>query len=374
MKIGIDARFFRKSTAGLGRYSRGLLYELAKIDQKNDYYVFITPDDDKEYDIKADNFHKVVTPIIHYTLSEQTKFLNILNSYKFDLVHFLNFNHPVLYNRPFVITMHDLTMLLYPVGRSQKSALRKFAFKQVLSNAVKKSKHIIAITQNTKKDLVKYLDADSNKISVIYEGYDEIYKPHAQYEVQQLRQKLNLKNPFILFVSQWRPHKGLPKLIKSFEFLKDKYNLPHDLVITGKPNPDFPDIIASIKTSKYAKNIITPGFVDEEDLPVLYNASDVFVFPSIYEGFGLGALEAMATGTAVASSNLSCMPEVLGDGAAYFNPNNIEEMAKTIAEIINNQALKKSLISRGQKRAKEFSWNKMAKETLDIYNKFSQKH
>lgn len=368
MKIGIDARFYRSSTAGIGRYTRGLLHELAKIDRENKYYIFITPEDDKEYDITAKNFHKVVVSITHYTLSEQTTFLTILNKYKFDVMHFLNFNHPIMYSRPFITTIHDLTMLLYPVGRSQKSWIRKTAFRKVMENAALKSKFVIAVSQATKKDTVKYLGANPDQIKVIYEAYDSIY--HNQYAKSKLvnfRKKYNLTSRFILFVSQWRPHKGLPELIKSFEILKEKYHIPHKLVITGKPNQHFLKIIDSIKTSKYRKDIVLPGFVPDLDLPLFYNATDLFIFPSFYEGFGLGPLEAMACGAPVVSSNLSCMPEILGDAVLYFDPNNIANMTDTINKVLEDKNLRDKMIIKSLSRVKKYSWQKMAEETLRLY-------
>jgi glycosyltransferase involved in cell wall biosynthesis len=348
------------------------LRNLAKIDKNNKYVIYITPEDDKEYDIRAKNFKKVVIPVVHYTISEQTKFLNILNKEDFDLIHFLNFNHPIMYSRPFITTIHDLTMLLYPVGRSQKSWIRKVAFKKVMKNAAQKSNFVIAVSQKTKDDTIKYLNAPKDKIKVIYEAYDKIYhNNYARAKLVDFRKKYKLISPFILFVSQWRPHKGLPELIKSFEILKEKYSIPHKLVITGKANKHFPKIEKSIKNSKYREDIVLPGFVPNEDLPLFYNTTDLFVFPSFYEGFGLGPLEAMACGAPVVSSKLSCMPEVLGDAARYFDPNNIEDMTNVIYKTLTNERIREDMSLSGLKNAKKYSWEKMAKETLNLYKKIN---
>lgn len=370
MKIGIDARFYRKSTAGLGRYTQSLLKHLSQIDKENEYIVFITKEDDLEYDIKAKNFKKVIVPITHYTLAEQTKFLHILNTYNLDLVHFLNFNHPILYNKPFIVTIHDLTMLLFTVGRSQKSLLRKFAFKTVMKNAVQKSKYVIAISKATKKDIIEHFHTNKDKIKVIYEGYNQIYtKNYSQKEIEKIKNKYNIKKPFLLFVSQWRPHKGLPNLIRAFEKIKTNYKLDIQLAITGKPNKDFPQIIQSIKSSTFKKDIITPGFVDETDLPILYKTCLAFIFPSFYEGFGLGPLEAMASGASVISSDLSCMPEILGDAPIYFNPKNIGKMTNIIYQTVTDKNLLEKMKQKSLLQAKKYSWQKMAKETLDLYEK-----
>lgn len=387
MKIVIDARFYRSSTAGLGRYTRALIRELIKIDHENGYTIIITPDDEKEFDedvlslkSRTSNFHKLVVQITHYTVAEQTKLLKILNQLRPDLVHFTNFNHPILYRGKFVITVHDLTVMLYPVGRMQKSIIRRLAFNKVMSHAVSASQKVIAISQATKKDLVKYLHADPKKIQVIYEGIDPDYQKlqvtpaspseagRASYKLQVLK-KYNIQKPYILFVSQWRPHKGLPELIKAFAILKEKYKVPHQLVITGKPNMDFPKLISAIENSPFASDIIKSGFVPEEDLPALFTGAQAFIFPSHYEGFGLPPLEAMASGVPVISSNASCMPEILGDAAVYFDPNKPADMAEKINSVLTSDDRRQTSVKKGLEQVKKYSWGKQARETLQIYKK-----
>lgn len=370
MRIGIDARFYRKSTAGLGRYSRALIEQLSQIDQINDYIIYLTPDDIKEYNISAKNFHAKVIPITHYSISEQTKFLHILNQDHLDLVHFLNFNHPIFYKGKFIATIHDLTILFHSSGKSQQSKFKKWAFKKVMGSAIKNSRKIIAISKATKNDVVKVFDAKENKIEVIYEGVDKIYNHHIKQQtakIAKFRAKYKINQPYLLFLSQWRPHKGLPELIRAYEILRERYKIPHLLVIGGKPNPAFPEIPRSINTSGYNCKIIQPGFIPEEDLPMFYTCADAFIFPSKYEGFGLPPLEAMACGTPVIASNKSCMPEILGTAAEYFNPNKPEEIAKIIKNIITNPAKLKNMSQQGTEQAKKYSWSKMAQETLKIY-------
>jgi len=369
MKIAIDARMYHSSHAGIGRYTRALVRELASLDKTNDYTIILTKKDTEEYDIKNKNFKTIIVDFIHFTFAEQTKLYKILNKENFDLVHFTNFNHPIFFKGKFVVTMHDLTLMLFPSGR-QKSFIKQLVFKKVLKNAVNKAKKIIAISKATKNDLVKYLDADRTKIDVIYEGVDPEYLPNEKLKSKNSKLLNNYKitKPYILFVSQWRPHKGLPDLIRAFEILKrdNKYK-DLKLVITGKPDKGFPDLPRSIDSSLIRKDIITTGFVPDEDLPIIYNHASVFVFPSHYEGFGLTPLEAMACGAPVVSSNLSCMPEILGDAALYFNPNNHKEMAEKINQILSSNEKREALVAAGFLRVKKYSWEKMAKETLKIY-------
>jgi glycosyltransferase involved in cell wall biosynthesis len=373
MKIAIDARFYRKSTGGIGRYTRNLIKELANIDSNNEYTIFITPSDEQEFDQEIDskkhkNFHKFVLSITHFTLNEQTRFLNILNKENFDLVHFANFNHPILYRKKFVTTIHDLTILLFPAKGAQRSYFRRLAFEKVIKNAVYSSNKIISISNSTKRDLENHLRVNPKKIEVVYEGIDENYQPiKSQSKIEKFKAKYNIDKPYILFVSQWRPHKGLPELIKAFEILKEKYFLEHKLVLVGKSDNNFPEVISAVDNCKYSQDIIRPGFVVEEDLPYFYAASDVFVFPSHYEGFGLPPLEAMSSGVPVAASNISSMPEVLGNAAVYFDPYNPSDIAKQIFSIVSNNKFKQQLIKDGVKQAKKYSWHKMAKETLAVY-------
>jgi len=369
MKIAIDARFYRSSTGGIGRYTRALIRELMKIDKKNDYTIYITSKDEKEYNLDAPNFSVKVVPISHYSVNEQIKFLQILNKEKFDLVHFTNFNHPIFYSGKFVVTIHDLTIMLFPTINQQKSILKKFAFNSVMQNAVLKSEKIIAISEATKADVVKYLKGDSAKIKVIYEGIDNKYQiKNIDYKKNGIiKEKYQITDPYILFVSQWRPHKGLPELIKAFEILKEKYRLKHKLVLVGKPNLDFPEIIKRINSSKYINDIILPGFVADDDLPYIYHNADAFIFPSQYEGFGLPPLEAMAAGTVVVSSKTSCMPEILGDAAIYFNPRNPSDIAEKLADVLSNNKMQKDFIKKGLIHIKKYSWENMARETLKLY-------
>lgn len=375
MRIAIDARFYRSSTGGIGRYTRNLIQELVNIDKDNQYTIFITPEDEEEYDqkiqsskVKNQNFRKFVIPITHFSINEQTKFLNILNKENFDLVHFANFNHPVLYQKKFITTIHDLTILLFPAKGAQKSFFRRLAFRKVFTHSLGSAKKIIAISNATKCDLVKHMHVNERKIEVIYEGIDKNYQPiNNGPRAEKFRIKYGLDEPYILFVSQWRPHKGLPELIRAFEILKDKYFLEHKLVLVGKSDRNFPEIIESVDKCKYSKEIIRPGFVEESDLPYFYALANVFVFPSHYEGFGLPPLEAMASGVPVAASNISSVPEILDNAAVYFDPCNPADIADKIYQTLINADLKKEMIKRGLNQAKKYSWRKMAQETLQVY-------
>lgn len=382
MKIGIDARFWRKSTGGIGRYTRNLVFNLLKMDQKNEYFLFLTPDDIKECDLEAKNLKKIVVPIPHYTLAEQIKLPFIFKKYNLDLIHFTNFNHSLLYPGKFVVTIHDLTMSFFPVGRKQKSFLRRAAYNLTLKHAVKKASAVIAVSKSTKKDIVKHLGADPKKVFITYEGVEEEWK-NSEFRIRNLESekilnKYNIKKPYILFISQWRPHKNIERLIEAYEILQlttsNQQLTTLQLVLGGKSDKEFPQIIERVEKAKqkFPNQIIIPGFVTDEDLPILYQNAEVFVFPSLYEGFGLPALEAMTLNCPVVASNTSCLPEILGNAAIYFDPYNPKDIADKIKKVLTDKNFRDNLRNKGKEQVKKYSWEKMAKETLEIYKKVAR--
>lgn len=369
MRIGIDARLYRRSTAGIGRYTRALIYWLAQFDISNDYIVFLTPEDMKEWEAPGKNFQAVVVPWGHYSLEEQTKFPRLLKKYKLDLIHYTNFNHPVMAKVPFVVTIHDLIMTLYPVGRKQKNPIRKLAYNWEMGHAAKKSKKVIVPSGASKKDVVRLLGADDSKVKVIYEGIDQEYaRPVGDSIVNEIKRQYGIRRPYLLFVSQWRPHKGIIPLLQAYLLLKQKYRHDVELVLAGKMKEDFPLIRKAVElTKEEVGGVITPGFVPEEDLPALYQGAEAYVLPSLYEGFCLTHLEAMAAGVPVATSSRSCMPEILGEGAAYFDPEDPHDIARALDKILSDESYRAKLARIGQAQSKKYSWEKMARETLKVY-------
>lgn len=369
MRIGIDARLYRKSTGGIGRYTRGLLRELANIDRENEYVVFLTPPDKKEYSRPGENFREVVVDIEHYSLAEQKEFGRIIDREKLDLIHYTNFNHPIFCRTPFVVTIHDLIMSLFPVGRKQRNPLRKLAYDYVMKHAAQKARQVIVPSVTSKEDVVKMLKAPAEKVTVTYEAVDDEYSWRTNEKIRsEILAHYKIEKPYLLFVSQWRPHKGIGPLLEAYEILRENYEDDVELVLCGKINQDFPEIIERVKAiqEKWG-GIITPGFVPEEDMPALYAAACVFVLPSLYEGFGLPQLEAMTAGVPVATSNTSCMPEVLQDAAEYFDPRDSHDIARALDKLINDESRRKELVQLGHEQVKKYSWKKMAEETKSIY-------
>jgi glycosyltransferase involved in cell wall biosynthesis len=374
-RIGIDCRMYSSAFTGIGRYVYELAKNLLQIDKSNEYVLFFNDPEYGKFSPPHKNVKKVLVNAPHYSLKEQTKFLRILNRERLDLMHFTHFNAPILYNRPFVVTIHDLTLHFYP-GRKKSSPLHRFAYGLTLKTAVKKAKKVITISENTKKDLQILLRTPSEKVEVIYEGVDEKFRVLADREpVENVKKKYGISGKYLLYTGVWRCHKNLPNLIEAFHILKNEYDFDGRLVITGRHDPLYaPEIIDKAISLNLGEDVIFTGLVDEDALVPLYNGALAYVFPSLYEGFGLPPLEAMKCGVPVAAARASCLPEICGENnAIYFNPNNPHDIAEKIFRITSEKSLREKLIENGLNHVKKFSWPKMAEQTLRIYEKILKK-
>ena len=376
MKIGIDARMYGpKACTGIGQYIRQLTNQLFNIDQENQYFLFLKKEMFDNLNSKSNSLYKeldfvnkILADVHWYTYKEQFKLPWILYREKLDLMHFTNFNLPILYRKPFVVTVHDITPFFFPGHKAGKSKWRKWGYDAVFKHAINKSKKIIAVSQSTKDLILKNFKVNLDKIKVIYEGVDEKFKPIADCGIiNAVKTKYGLDKPFIFFVGVWRNHKNVAGLVKVFDILKKKYKWQGNLVLGGQEDAHYLEVSKTIKSLGLENEIIRPGFISDEEMPVFYSLARAFVNPSLIEGFGLNNLEAHACGCPVVSSSATSLPEVSGQAAVYFNPNNIKEMAEKIYQVISDENLRQSLRQKGFEQAKKFSWEKCAKETLEVY-------
>jgi glycosyltransferase involved in cell wall biosynthesis len=369
MKIGIDCRIYSSKFTGIGRYVYELTSRIAQHDNENEYVLFFNKSEFEKFTPSVKRIKKVLADSPIYSLKEQLHFLHILNKEKLDLMHFTHFNRPIFYNRPSVVTIHDLTLSYYP-GKKKRSILHRLAYQLTLNASVKKAKRIITISKNSKNDLKKLLNVNEDKIRVVYQGVgSEFRQIEDANKIAGDLEKYSIKKPFLLYTGVWRSHKNVPNLIKAFAEMKKNFDLPElSLVITGKEDPHYPEVKETVKALNLEKNVIFTGLVSESELVSLYNAAEIYVFPSLYEGFGLPPLEAMACGTPVAASDVSSIPEICGKGnAVFFDPQNFEDMALKIYALYSNKNLQRKLIEKGLNHVQEFSWDEMAKKTLSIY-------
>lgn len=371
MRIGIDARFFGSLGKGLGRYTQKLIENLEKIDAQNEYYIFLLKENFEEYSPKSSNFHKILADFRWYSFAEQISFPKLLHKYALDLMHFPHFNVPLLYSKKFIITIHDLILLHFPTLKNTTLNpllywLKFFAYKLTIFSAIKRSQKIITVSQFTKKDILTHYGIVENKIVVTYEASENFLQKGVENDAKIL-EKYGIIKPYLLYVGNAYPHKNLERLVSSFELVgKEKSEL--NMVLVGKHDYFYSQLKKKLLQKKISK-VILPGFIPDEQLRVIYENARAFVFPSLYEGFGLPPLEAMERGTPVISSDHPCMREVLGESAFFVNAKNEKLLAQGILEFLNDSALGKEFVEKGYRQIQKYSWRKMAEQTLFEYQK-----
>ena len=356
MHIAIDARVIN---SGTGTYIAKLLEYLQQIDTDNSYSVLVRAKDENYWQPTNSNFTVCVAEYDNYSFSEQLGFKKFLDALHPDLVHFCMPQQPIFYSGKRVTTMHDLNLL--QTYNSDKNWL-VFHLKQLIGRSVFKriatiSNHVIAISENTKREYQQFCHIPDSKISVIYES-GEVHKGALEpYDVPYER--------FIMYVGQQPDYKNLRRLAAAHQqLLATQPDL--GLVFVGRMNEDT-KLNKAFYEKKGYKNIHFTGFIPDAQRDYLFTKTLAYVFPSLMEGFGLPPLEAMAYGTPVVSSNSSCMPEVLGDAAEYFNPLDVDNMAATIARVIGDETLRSEMIARGTIQVGKYSWRTMAEQTHAIY-------
>lgn len=364
MKIGIDCRMYSSKFTGIGKYTKELIENLARLDQNNQYYLYFNTEEFNQFKPIGPNFKKFEVNAPHYSIQEQTKFALALYQTNPDLVHFTHFNSPIAYLKKQITTIHDLTLHFHP-GKKYTNPLARLAYKTVFRAAITKSKHIIVPTQHTAEDLHRLYPGTKNKTTTIYEGVSNNFLEFSPTQTPNL--DFELPENYILYTGNWRSHKNLNNLLLAFEILKSHYNYTGKIVITGNPNSAYPETTEKVEQLKQAGLLIAPGLIPEEHLPYLYYKADCYVFPSLYEGFGLPVLEAFATKTPTVVSNSSCLTEIGQNGVLSFNPLDSQEMAFKINQAITDNQIRSNLIENGSNRLKDFSFSKMAQETLNLY-------
>ena len=370
MKIGIDARFFGPIGKGLGRYTQKLIENLERIDTVNQYFIFLKKENFEEYIPQNKNFQKVIAHYPWYSFSEQLLFPRLLRKYKLDLMHFPHFNVPLFYGRKFLVTVHDLILIHFPTTKNSTLhpffyRLKFFAYRLIINFAITRSEKIITVSNFTKNDILdNYQKIGAEKIKVTYEACEDfcMLSPNRDEEILA---SYAIMKPYIIYVGNAYPHKNLERLISAFAILK---NTQKDLalVLVGKKDY-FYQRLKNLVGEKKIENIIFPGYVPDYHLDILQHHAAAYVFPSLYEGFGLPPLEAMAKGVPVVSCDHPCMQEILGTSAHFFDGRNEKKIAVAIEEVLLNEKLRNSLIKDGYRQIQKYSWKKMARETLEIY-------
>ena len=342
-----------------------LLHYLQQLESEHTFTVLLKPEDEAGWSPTNERFTKLACPHKEFTFDEQIGFLQQLNKIRTsigaDLVHFAFPQQPILYSGRTVTTVHDLTTARYvnPDKQPLIFKLKQVAYKYVVKRAVHKAAAVIAISKYTRDDLIQFSSIDPDKVTVTLESADVINTPASPLASLQKKQ-------FIMYVGRPTPHKNLERLIEAFALLRSSHP-DLVLVLAGKKDANYRRIEANVPES-LRRHIHFTDFVSEGELRWLYEHTAAYVFPSLSEGFGLPGLEAMLHGAPVVSSDATCLPEIYGDAAHYFDPTDVAAMADAINEVLTDEQLRARLIERGHHQAGQYSWRRMAEQTLAVYD------
>ena len=379
MKIAIDARLFGPQGTGIGKYTEKLIENLQKIDKRNNYFIILRKDNWYLFTPTSPNFEKVMVDAPFYSLKEQALLPAALQKIKPDVVHFTNFNVPLLYSGKFVVTIHDIITKEFSGFSTTTRSLPVYLLKRAgleitLRQTIRKAAKIIVPSFFVKRKLTEDFRAAKNKIDVVNEGVDRSLVTTGKENISLGRQKqillkYGIKSPFILYVGSYYPHKNIETLLAAFKFVDEKYQL----LLVGDRNIFLERILKIARLLKVEDRVLVSGFVADDELPTLYKEASCFVFPSISEGFGLPGLESMASGCPVVASDILTFKEIYGEGALYFNPKKPEDLTSKINNLVKNQKMRAKLIETGFEQIKKYSWEKMARETMEIYRSVGSK-
>lgn len=369
MRIGIDARLWNET--GVGRYIRNLVQNLGKIDAKNAYTLFLKQEEYESVPLPGKNFTKVLADVMWHGLAEQVRFKQIVEKEKLDLVHFPYFSYPIGIQTKFVITIHDLIIDHFPTGKASTLFspfyfLKTLGYHMVLKSAINHAQKIITVSGATKGEIIDHYHADPEKILVTPEGIDTAFLQEKDLPAGRQAEKVDVPKKYFLYVGNVYPHKNVSKLLDAFALMQ-KENSDAHIIFVGKEDYFSKKVEQEVLT----KNIVQVLFyhhINDRQLSFLYQHAIALVTPSLMEGFGLPALEAMAHTCLVLASEIPAFLEVCGDVPLYFDPYNTKDIAEKLqvaykGEVAHIQQKK----SEGLKRAKTFSWKKMAQQTLEIY-------
>lgn len=361
MRVVIDGRAI--AWTGVGRYIRHLLAAFKELAIRHELVVAV-PALSRAL---ADGWPQVIVDGSYYSWREQLELGWKLRRLKADLWHFPHFNVPVWFDRPYVVTIHDTTRFFFP-GQRHTGWWQQCMYEQVFGRAVARARAVITVSHTTRAELQRLPLNLPPVTTVIPEAVGaDFLRPVTLAARRQLRARLKLAAPYVLFVGVWMSHKNIERLLLAFSRLR-REQPELWLVITGQARAGYVDVPALARRCGVTERVCFPGFVEEALLPALYAESEALVFPSLYEGFGLPTLEAAAVGVPVVASTVSSLPEVLGQAAHYVNPEDVAGIAAGIKRVLMDQSYRTELVARGRRLVQDFSWQKTARQTLQIYD------
>jgi glycosyltransferase involved in cell wall biosynthesis len=376
MKIGIEAqRIFRKKKHGMDIVALELIKNLQIIDHKNEYFIFIKPDEDNTVLQETSNFRIIEVNGGPYPSWEQIALPKAAKHYGCDVLHCTSNTAPIFTDIPLITTVHDIIYMessYLKILKSSASTYQKFGNlyrKLVVPQVIKKSKKIITVSHFEKNTISDFFAIQGDlKLDAIYNGVSEHFKPITnEEELKRVKEKYNLPEKYFFFLGNTDPKKNTKRVLKAFSDYLKQTGFNHKLVMLDYDTIELNKLLTEINDTKLIDQIILTGYVINTDLPAIYSQCTVFLYPSLRESFGIPMLEAMSCNVPVITSNISSMPEVSGGAASIVNPFNSEEITNAIIKIMNNEAYRKSLCSKGLNRSKQFTWLSMANDYLKLY-------
>jgi glycosyltransferase involved in cell wall biosynthesis len=364
VRVAIDTR--KLHDFGIGTYIRNLLRHLARLDRTSEYVLLCRPDDCQTIRALGPNFRPVVDRSGHYSVREQVSLPFAVAREKVDVFHAPHYVLPTLMPARSVVTIHDCIHLMFPQYLPYRLA-QAYA-RAVMYSATTRANRILTVSESSKRDILRFCTVSPEKITVIYNAIDERFRiAPTEDAMTKVQERYQLEDPFVLYVGNVKPHKNVERLIEAFALVRQQRSDGLKLMIIGDEISKHQMLRRAVHSHKLHKHVRFLGFVPEVTLSVLYRLAGVFVFPSLYEGFGLPPLEAMACGAPVITSKVSSLPEVVGDAAVLVDPHNSEEIAAAILNVLTDPALANELRTRGFARAQSFSWPRSVSRTLEIY-------
>jgi glycosyltransferase involved in cell wall biosynthesis len=357
MRIAIDARKWRDY--GIGTYVRNLVRHLARLDHETTYFLFCDDSDQATLRDLAENFVPVVESSAGYSLREHVSIPLQLRRLGADLLHSPHYVVPLLGRRPTVVTIHDCIHLLFPQYLPSRWHLHYAEL--MLRKAVERSALVFTVSEASRRDILRFFpQADPDRVLVVPNAIDPaLLEDPGEEEMERVCERYQIRGRFVLYAGNIKPHKNLERLVAAFAQLRQRSGCEDlKLLIIGDETSRYGSLRRSVEAAGVRQDVRFFGFVPERTLAALYRLASVFAFPSLYEGFGLPPLEAMACGTPVVTSRLSSLPEVVGDAAVLVDPYSVDDIAAGLARILEDAELRKHLVAAGRQRAQHFSWER----------------
>jgi len=364
MRIAIDAR--KLHDYGIGTYVRNLASQLARQDRDDTYVLICRRADEPWVRGLGPRFEPLIEGAGNYSVLEQVAIPFDLRRAKVDLFHAPHYVVSPLTACPTVVTIHDCIHLRFPQYLPNRTAAVYARF--FMATAARRARRILTVSQASKEDILHFLKVPASKVEVIHNALDErLAAPPTEDEIARVRDRFLVNAPFILYAGNIKPHKNVDRLIEAFAIVRSRGGENIKLLIIGDEISKYPNLRRLVHRFQLHKHVRFLGFVPDATLAALYRLATVFVFPSLYEGFGLPPLEAMASGAPVITSNVSSLPEVVGDAALLIDPMNATAIADAIVRVVSDAELRAELTRRGFERVKTFSWARSVQRTREVY-------